>query len=763
MAPASPSLFGGRVAPPDPLQTELVAEVLRVRQRWENADGSAAVVADLTDGRTLKGELDAGEELVEGERYCFLGRWQEHHRWGWQFHFAASLAEVPADPGGVISYLAKHCPGVGPATAQRLYDAYGAAAVRVLADDPARVAGDGHLAEDVAQAGADALCAVCDPALRDAHLELHALLRGHGFYAKATKAALRRWKARAPRLVRRDPFLLMTQGLPGCGFLKCDRLYSALGLPRDRMKRQALAAWYALARLDGDTWAPLSAAFSAVRAQIGSTAPRERRALALLCRARQAEVLLGPEGKFWAADRGKAADERAAALHVRRLSSAAPAWPAGPYDGLSEHQQAELARALAGPVALLTGSPGTGKTHCAAAVIHALCQSAGSASLAVCAPTGKAAVRITEKMREAGMGLVATTIHRLLGVKDTGAGLGFERGELCPLPLRFVVVDESSMIDASLLAALLRACGDGTHLLFVGDPNQLPPVGHGAPLRDLIAAGLPCATLSEVRRNAGAIVHACARIKDGKAPAIAPGLTSYPAHNLVHLAWGKDEARSRIDLLCGQLDGTYDWLAAHGAWDAVEQVQVITARNATRQALNLRLQERLNPQGDKAPVRSPFRSGDKVICLKNGLFARVAGGRVEGLEYVANGDIGRVECFRGQAMWVTLKCPGRLVQVPLKRQRDDQPDDDTAAGDWDLAYCCTCHKYQGSECPVVVVVVEGAGKLGSREWVYTAFSRARELCVVVADLSDVARCVRRVTLPDRKTFLKELITGEMEA
>ncbi len=445
------------------------------------------------------------------------------------------------------------------------------------------------------------------------------------------------------------------------------------------------------------------------------------------------------------------------AERLRELASASPSWPAGPFAALSDHQQAEVAGALAGAVAVLAGTPGTGKTYSAAAVIRATVERYGARNVAVVAPTGKAAVRITEKLSDAGLPLQATTIHRLLRVKPSPAGeWRFEHDEDNPLPQRFIFVDETSMVDIDLAASLLRACSPGTHLLLVGDAHQLPPVGHGAFLRDVIDAGFPVARLTEIRRNAGRIVHACAEIIGDVVPELPAGLSSWPAENLVHAAARGAEAMAE------RLAEVYAWLAPQGRWDLVDDVQVICARNATRQRVNRDLQQRLNPSGQKAhPV---FRVGDKVICLKNGFLARADVTGTPQREYVANGDIGRVDGFRGRQMLVRLRGPDRLVAVPLGKAEEADGDDAPITGcSWDLAYCCTVHKYQGSECPVVVVLLEACGKLGSREWIYTALSRAKDLCVVVGDGANVGRCCRNVTLPDRKTLLVELLRGEAGA
>lgn len=774
-----------RPAPPaDPAATSLVGRVAQVRHAWENADGSLTLLADLEGGESVRGAVESRAELTPGATYKFLGRWREHDRHGHQFAFDAALLETPDDPDGMAAYLSRHADRVGLVTAGRLVAAYGADAARVLVEETARVSGDGILSEADAALAAESLRRVyADPALREAHQQLFALLRGHGFYAKAIKAALRRWRASAVAQVRRDPFLMLTHGMPGCGFLKCDRLYLALGRSPRRLKRQALAAWHALACLDGDTWADVGEALRAVREQIGGAAPRERRAVALLCRARLAECVTDPASRVWLAERHKAAAERACARMVRTLSQAPASWPDPETLGLDPaadaHQVGQLRAALSSPVALLNGGPGTGKTHCAALVIRATVAMVGAAKVAVCAPTGKAAVRISEKLADAGIPTKATTVHALLGVAPvetaSGDGWGFRHGPDNPLPHSHVFVDETSMMDVGLAACLLSALTPGANLLLVGDPGQLPPVGHGAFLRDLIAAGTPLGLFSEIRRNAGLIVRACHAIKDGQVPRLPNDLSTWQkdeSQNLVQLPWPEGSGRQQQKRVTDRLDEVYDWLAhccdrfQTGEWNLVDDVQVIVARNATREALNRHLQARLNAAGLRGPAGS-WRVGDKVICLKNG-FVISAEDRNGRQVYVCNGDLGRVEGFRGKHAVVRLSSPPRAVLVPLTRRAEEEQaahageaDAGGVGGRWDLAYAVTCHKYQGSEVRVAVVLVEGAGRLGSREWLYTAASRARSLCVLLGDRDDVRRYVRNVTLPDRKTFLVERLKGEM--
>ena len=185
---------------------------------------------------------------------------------------------------------------------------------------------------------------------------------------------------------------------------------------------------------------------------------------------------------------------------------------------ISQHQKQQLTIATSNRVGLLTGTPGTGKTYTLAKFVRDWGDRYGLGSIAVCAPTGKAGVRCTESMLAAGVDIEATTIHRLLGVGRNGhdgEGWGFEYNAENPLPHACIVVDETSMVSASLMADLLAATTPHTRLVFVGDPHQLPPVGHGAPLRDLIRTErIPHGELSEIWRNDGGVVRICREIRN---------------------------------------------------------------------------------------------------------------------------------------------------------------------------------------------------------------------------------------------------------
>ena len=376
----------------------------------------------------------------------------------------------------------------------------------------------------------------------------------------------------------------------------------------------------------------------------------------------------------------------------------------------------------------------------------------------------------------------ASTIHTRLEIGQNGhasnGDWGFQRNAAQPLDESFVIVDEASMLDTGLFASLMSACATGTHVLLVGDPYQLPPVGHGAPLRDMIAAGVPCAELTEIRRNAGLIVHACRAIKEGRAWEIADKFDPETGANLRHV-----EAAS-TPAVGAALESILTRFRESGRFDPVWGSQVICGTNRTRKMLNKGLQTLLNPVGDGQGQRfaHPFRKDDKIICLRNH-WAEGAYPYKDRTYYVANGEIGRVAGSEERAMSVDFQGGRPLLHIPIGKVRNSEDEEDeagrrrrtdkdggggvaSASGvgcHFDLAYCVTGHKMQGSEAPAVLVVIEegpGVGLVCSKEWLYTSLSRASQLCITVGREGVMRQMARRETLTRRKTFLRELLTNK---
>jgi exodeoxyribonuclease V alpha subunit len=759
------------------------------------------VIALLTDDATVCGEATA-DQLVKGAIFRFFGKWTDDEKRGPRFRFSTFTIHAAHSRGAVVRYLSEHCEGIGQKTAARIFEKYRGESVATLRSDPEKVAAECGLALDLCETAAKEL--ERGAKYEDTKVELFGLFQGRGFSGKLIETCIDTWGVRAPTVIKRNPFALL--GKPSAGFKRCDRLWSDLGLPKTALKRASLCAWNVLRNdSQGHTWV----AVTDVAERLKEAVPGcdIKRALKLAIRARKLKKHVDRAGDLWLGVYHRATSEERIVAAIERLSAASCLWPTDRIpvsqqegDRLpSAHQVERLMLATEGPVGMLLGGPGTGKTHVTGYLLREVIKEFGRGSIKVCAPTGKAAVRATQALSLAGIDLTARTIHSTLEIGRNGHdgdGWGFLRDQDNPLECQFLVCDETSMNDTDLMADLLDACAVGTHVLLIGDPHQLPPVGHGAPLRDMVAAGVPHGELTEVRRNAGQIVHACVRIKNGESfdTAERVDLDATPPKNL-RLIEGRNEQHSREQLLrvLKQLDEKKQRGDSAG-FDPTWQTQVIVARNTKgdicRKKLNELLHPMLNPDG-YAVAGNPFKVGDKIICTKNSRMHQVeaflsfdvmpegekARALAENYEtvrdpdqqpvevYVANGEIGRVVAVAPKLTIARFSEGDGLVKIPMGKQREE--DEEGAAGEddgggrgcsFDHAYAITCHKCQGSEAPCVIVMGdEQGGMIANREWIYTAISRASKLCILIGKMSTFTKMKDRRSLHKRKTFLRELI------
>lgn len=535
----------------------------------------------------------------------------------------------------------------------------------------------------------------------------------------------------APRLLRDDPWRLLT--VPGVTPAEADRMARAAipGVGREDPRRARALVGYVLSRQarDGHTVSPVSLVAEGLREFGAGDA-----AAAVAAAIEVGDVLAAPDGALGLARYAQAED--AVAEGVARLLATA-----GPIDAdvgsesahLDEAQLAAVRAALGNGVSVLTGGPGTGKSRTVATLVT-LAERAG-VSVALAAPTGRAAKRLEELC-----GTPASTLHRLLGAQprqsgdgvsfDVGLGGGFARGEEWPLDERLVVVDEASMLDVELADALLSACADGTHLVFVGDAAQLPSIGPGRVLGDVIHSGtVPVSELRTLYRHAegGAIARLAAAVREGELPPV-----DNPDREVVVVpARGSADAAHRVVQLV-----TDSIPRALGI--PSDQVQVVTPVHrgpAGTQALNTALKARLNPGKSKGR----FDVGDRVVATANHLEAEPFG--------YANGEVGVVaEVERGGT--VTVEFASGPAEVKGK-----------ALADLLHGWAITVHRAQGSEFPAVVVVVAPeAGGMLSRPLFYTAMTRAqRHLSIVHAAGPALARAVRTIGVLPRRTRLQELL------
>jgi len=537
----------------------------------------------------------------------------------------------------------------------------------------------------------------------------------------------------APRLLRDDPWQLLA--VPGVAPGEADRVArTALpGVSRDDPRRaRALVGWV-LARQarDGHTVTPRGLVAEGLR-EYGAGDP----AAAIDAAVEAGTVVESQGAESDGAEDGVAlaryaqAEDALAQGIARLVATAEPIPPPKRKTAeLDDAQQAAVAAALAGGVTVLTGGPGTGKSRTVATLV--LLAEAAGRSVALAAPTGRAAKRL-EELCDAP----ASTIHRLLGAQPRQSvdGVSFEGGfthnEENPLEQDVVVVDEASMLDVELADALVTACKDGTHLVFVGDAAQLPSIGPGRVLGDLIDSGtVPVTELTTLYRQAegGTIARLAAAVRAGELPAV-----SDPTREVVIVpARGSAEAAHRVVQLV-----TDSIPRALGI--PAEQVQVVTPVHrgpAGTLELNRALKARLNPGSGKRR----FDPGDRVVATANHFEAEPVG--------FANGEVGVVDGVEVDGP-VTVAFASGPAEVKGKAQAD-------LLHGWAI----TVHRAQGSEFPAVVVVLTPeAGGLLSRPLVYTAMTRAqRHLSIVHAAGPAVLRAVRQVGTLPRRTRLIPLL------
>ena len=542
------------------------------------------------------------------------------------------------------------------------------------------------------------------------------------------------------RRLRDDPWALL--GLPGVTLADADRLAIAVLRGADRQDtrrgRAVVALTLRTATRDGHTVLPLGLVVAALQAE-GVADP----VAAVVAAVDSGDVLEHepplPEDDG-DADRPAEPDpasrtlslarfgmaEEAVAENVARLAAAAeriadPASVRSVGQGLDEAQKKAVAQVLSAGVSLLTGGPGTGKSRTVAAVVTLL--RAKGSEVALAAPTGRAAKRLEELTDHP-----AVTVHRLLGAQ--GASGGFARGEEWPLDADVVVVDEASMLDVELAAALLEACPDGTHLLLVGDPAQLPSIGPGHVLGDLIDSGVvPVTELTTLYRQAegGAIARLASAVRGGALPPV----DSPDREVVVVPATGSAEAARRVVQLV--TDSIPRALGIEPG--AVQVVTPVHRGPAGTIELNKALKAQLNP-GEGAVFG--FDPGDRVVATANHLDLEPTG--------FANGEVGVVTTTGDGSMDVAFASGPVTV---------------TGQALFDLrhGWAITVHRAQGSEWPgVVVVLPPEAGGMLSRPLVYTALTRAqRHLSIVHASGAALARAVRDVDVRPRRTRLAELL------
>ncbi|AKF07882.1 ATP-dependent RecD-like DNA helicase [Sandaracinus amylolyticus] len=715
--------------PREPQQTALPSDGARARdevvlvgvveeERWRSADGSFAVlrVKRESDDEILFVVGDVGG-LAPGEVARFRGRYEDHASYGRRFRAVAYTPVMPTTKKGLTRFLGSGLvPGVGPAIAKKLVAKFGDRTLDVITTQSAR------LHEEIPGIGKKKASAIAEAVkARRADAEGLAFLHGLGLGPAMAKKVLMKYGPRTAQQLRDDPYRAAEE-IPGIGFATADRIGREVGIAIDDPRRAAGAVLHVVGRAadQGHVYLP----DEVLRAQTRELNVPEDLVAPAIDELASRGMLVLDEGDVYAPPMHEAEVEAARALarlvRERKPPAKMPEALAAITDlGLAEQQEEAVRRSLTSGLMVLTGGPGTGKTTTVKAIVRA--HERIGHRIVLCAPTGRAAKRMSE-----AAGRDARTIHRLLEWNPATGSFRLCADE--PINADLVLVDEASMLDVQLAASLLDAVPPESTLVLVGDVDQLPPVGAGQVLRELIASEVcPVVRLDRVFRQAqaSAIVRGAHEILAGRAPTPTPTGQKGAGDLFVVRAQEPEAIQQRLVDVLRRIPAAY-------GLDPKRDVQVLTPMRKGplgTEKLNELLQTELNPPRTTSSLAGVMRAGDKIMQLRNDYEREVW-----------NGDLG----------WVTKVEDGvTYVEIDGRAVSYTQDDVDSIA----LAYASTVHKAQGSEIAAVVIVLHASHHvLLSRPLLYTALTRAKKLAVIVGDPRAIARAARTAEIA--KTYCK---------
>lgn len=688
-----------------------------------------------------------------GESLRLEGFWTTHPKHGRQFKVVNYQTILPATVEGIRKYLGSGLiKGIGPVTAKRIVKHFGLDTLEIIEHHP-------HRLREVLGVGKKRVEMITRAWEEQKHIkEVMLFLQSHDVSTSLAVKIYRQYGDVALDVVREDPYRL-ARDIYGIGFLTADKIARKLGLPADSPQRVAAGIAYVLSQLadEGHVYAPQKKLVREATELLNVPSDLVEEGVARLEGEQQVHreeitynlaqpgVALKEEKAvyllpFYYGEVG-VANRLRTLINVERSRLAfyksanwerVFAYLAGRTNQpLNARQQEAVRTALTNKVTVLTGGPGTGKTTTVQTIIRLL--EARDRSYVLASPTGRAAKRLSE-----ATGREAKTVHRLL---EYSPQKGFQRNEDNPLEADMVIVDEASMLDLLLTNHLLKAIDPASHLLLVGDVDQLPSVGAGNVLRDIIASGqVAVVRLEEIfRQPEGSLIVANAhRINRGQMPLFAKGAKDF-------FLFVEEDPEKAADLI---VDLVKTRIPRKFGYHSVDDIQVLSPmyRGAVGVSnLNARLQEALNPpslaKSERRLAGRLFRVGDKVMQTRNNYDKEVY-----------NGDIGRVMRLDLEDQIMVVRIDDHLV-----------PYEFSELDELVHAFAVSVHKSQGSEYPAVVMPVLTQHYLMlQRNLLYTAVTRAKELVVLVGTKKAIAIAVRNDKIAHRHTALDVRLRGPRE-
>lgn len=685
-----------------------------------------AKVKDYKDLVTLTGSM---LDVPVGSVLLCEGNWRVDSRYGQQFVVDSWEEVMPATIYGIEKYLGSGLvKGIGPVYAKAIVSKFGLDTIDVIENDIERLL-------EVPRLGRKRMEKIRESWEKQKDIkEVMVFLQGYGVSTAYAAKIYRQYAKDAIKTVKDNPYQL-ADDIWGIGFKTADGIASKMGYENSDLRRCRSGILYTLNQLaeDGHVYAEPEQLVTAAKELLQAEEEPVRKAMADMIVAKDLisdneRIYLPP---FYHAENGSA--KRLIALLTDNSSDVIAAEPEVAYgttqsSGIiyDEIQQSAINKALESKIMVLTGGPGTGKTTTTQGIIAAF--RARGKHILLAAPTGRAAKRMTE-----ATGMEAKTIHRLLEYNPMD---GYNRNDENPLDGDVLIVDECSMIDIMLFYNLMKAIPVNMRLILVGDIDQLPSVGAGNVLRDIIdSQQIPVVRLTRIFRQAQAsrIVMNAHAINSRQFPNISNGrdtdfffIKAEDAETIPQLI---------VSLVRDRLSKTYGYKP--------KEIQVLTPMqrgNVGAGNLNMELQTALNPTGPSlARGGFTFRQGDKVMQIRNNYDKNVF-----------NGDIGFISAVDAGERTLTVVFDERLVEYDVS-----ELDEIT------LAYAITIHKSQGSEFPVVVMPVTMKHFIMlQRNLIYTGITRAKKICVLVGTTKALAYAIHNQTVSKRNTMLKERLNNK---
>lgn len=714
-------------------------------------DENGYTVLVVKAGRARVSAVGVMPPVTPGEKLIITGEWTEHPVYGKQIKVQGMEIEKPTTLSGIEKYLMSGMiKGIGPATARQLIKAFGEQTLDVIYSEPQRLLELPGIGEKRAQMITESYAEQAE------QREAMVFLQSYGVTPSLAVKIFKRYGENVKQVIRSNPYRLV-EDVEGIGFKTADKIAASLGIERDSEYRLSAGLKFVLEDATSGTghcYLPRPELVQAAQRLLGNGQEAIDHELDALILAREivAQILPDEQGEevvaLYQPQTYRA--EKEVAGRLREMIEAMPDTMASDLqaqideleglEGLAFHPQQRQAieTAVKSGMTVITGGPGTGKTTIIKCIIKLL---SVHGDVALAAPTGRAAKRMSE-----ACGMEAKTLHRLL---EYGGEEGeFARTQDNPLEMDTLIIDEMSMVDIFLMRSLLRALVPGTRLIMVGDADQLPSVGAGNVLRDILDSGaVPSVRLTEIFRQdeKSMIVYNAHRINHGEAPR----LNAKGSDFFFERAQSPSDAARRIVALCATR------LPGFVGLDPVRQMQVLSPTKKGEcgvWALNQLLQAEFNPPAPQKHERvrgdTTFREGDKVMQTRNNYQLEWSKEGVFGWEDgqgVFNGDIGFVTEIDPQEHTLRVRFDDDRVATYEGGDVDDL----------ELAYCISVHKSQGSEFPVVILpAVGGPPMLLTRNLLYTAVTRARRLVMIVGREAAIDQMIANVNTRKRYSALR---------